>query len=67
MQTPKQQAASQRRSLVSLKAKVLNMSASWGDVDEYFMSILHSLYIEIDRIENEMSQFIVDGGSDEQP
>lgn len=67
MQTPKQQAASQRRSLAALRARVLNMSAAWGDVDEYFMSKLHSIYLEIEQIEKEMSQFIIDGGGDEQP
>lgn len=42
-QTPKQMAAGQRRTLKAMKAKLLDMSAQWEDVDGYLERILEVL------------------------
>jgi hypothetical protein len=62
MQTDKQQAASQRRSLKALKEKVTRMSLAWSDLDEYFVTRLEDLAKEIEALDNEMAQYIIDGG-----
>ena len=59
--TVKQQAANQRRSLKALKAKVLSMSAAWGDLDEYFLNRLMGLSDDIGTLEKEMTEFVADG------
>lgn len=38
--TKKQIAAGQRRSLVAMRGKLLEMAGAWEDVDEYHISIL---------------------------
>jgi ATP-dependent Clp protease ATP-binding subunit ClpA len=55
-----QQAAYQRRSLSTLKDKVVAMSIAWGDVDGYFENRLEELAKEIEKIEKEMVEFIAD-------
>lgn len=65
MQTPKQQASSQRRSLQAVRNKLLNMSCAWGDVDCYFESRLGGLADEANKLEGEMGEFIADGGDDD--
>lgn len=55
-----QQAAYQRRSLGSLKEKVVGMSIAWGDLDGYFESRLSELAKEIEAVEKEMVEFIAD-------
>ncbi len=65
MQTPKQQAASQRRSLKAMQSKVRNMALAWDEVDQYFVSRLDSLNAEIEKLDDEMAEFITDGGNDD--
>lgn len=43
MATPKQMAAGNRRSLEAIANRLENMSAKWGDIDEFNMSILDEL------------------------
>lgn len=38
--TKKQIAAGQRRSLVAMRGKLLEMASAWEDVDEYHVSIM---------------------------
>lgn len=64
MQTIKQQAANQRRSLKTIKAKLTAMSADWGDVDLYFQSRLDGIAQEVEKLESEMTGFINEGGND---
>lgn len=65
MQTIKQQAASQRRSLKAIKAKLTAMSADWGDVDCYFQSRLDGVAQEVEKLEREMTGFTNEGGNDD--
>jgi cob(I)alamin adenosyltransferase len=60
MQTVRQQAANQRRSLRAIRKKVFDLSAAWGEVDEVFRSRLEGLTKQIAEIENEMQEFIKD-------
>lgn len=41
--TPKQMVAGQRRSLKAIQKKIFEMSALWGDIDEFNMNNLHEL------------------------
>ena len=63
MQTPKQQAASQRRRLKSIKAKLDLMSADWCDVDHFFMSRFDEISKEIETLDSSLAEFITDGDS----
>lgn len=40
IQTKKQIAAGQRRSLKVMRAKLLDMAAAWDEVDQYYLNIL---------------------------
>lgn len=64
MQTPKQQAANQRRSLKAIRAKLDSMSADWCDVDHCFMSRFDGISKEIETLDSELAEFITDGGND---
>lgn len=64
MQTAKQQAASQRRSLQAIQKKLTKMSCAWGDVDGYFESRTSDLVKEVKKLDGEMAEFIKDGGND---
>lgn len=39
-QTKKQIAAGQRRSLKAMRARLLDMAATWDEVDQYYLNIL---------------------------
>lgn len=43
MRTAKQIAAGQRRTLASMKARLVDMAAEWGDVDQYNMLSLQEI------------------------
>ncbi|MDP1573069.1 MAG: hypothetical protein Q8M09_08090 [Pseudomonadota bacterium] len=58
--TSVQQAAYQRRSLASLKAKAAAMAAAWSDVDNYFESRLEELKAFIGAIETDMAGYIAE-------
>lgn len=64
MQTIKQQAANQRRSLKAIKTKLTAMSADWGDLDCYFESRLDDLAQQVEKLEREMTGFTNEGGGD---
>lgn len=64
MQTIKQQAARQRRSLKAIREKLADMSADWGDVDCYFESRLNEIAMDIEKLEGEMTGFTDEGGND---
>lgn len=63
MQTVKQQAASQRRSLKKIQEKLTKMSCAWDDVDGYFESRTSDLVKEVQKLDNELAEFIKDGGN----
>lgn len=58
--TIKQIAAGQRRSLDAMRAKLLDMSAAWEDVDQYHLSILEEAADKLLDIRTELL------GSDEE-
>jgi len=60
IQTPKQLAAGQRRSLASMQKKLIGMSAEWGDIDNCCMSFLSDL---ADRVK-EVSDNLIDEGDE---
>ena len=64
MQTDKQKASSQRRSLQAICRKLTKMSCDWEDVDGYFEHRLEDLVVEVKKLDEEMNQFIKDGGKD---
>lgn len=63
MQSAKQQAASQRRSLRAAARKFTNMSRSWDGVDGYFESRLAELEQEVMKLDREMAEYIAEAGS----
>lgn len=54
MQTPKQMAAGQRRTLMAMKKKLLAMCADWGDVDFYCESLLDQLATDVQKVSDDL-------------
>lgn len=65
MQTAKQQAANQRRSLQAVRNKLMNMSCAWSGVDGYFETRLEDLVDGVNKLDGEMAEFIANGGNDD--
>jgi hypothetical protein len=64
MRTPKQLAASQRRSLRAIKKKLGEMSCVWSDIDNYFASRLEELIEAVKKVDVAMDEFIAEGETD---
>lgn len=54
MSSRKQIAAGQRRSLRSMREKLLDMAAVWGEVDQYNMNSLEELAAKMEEIAMQM-------------
>lgn len=55
-----QQASYQRRSLGTLKKKVLSMEAEWNEVDTFFENRLNELANAIQKLQDEMTAYVTD-------
>lgn len=52
--TAKQIAAGQRRSLKSMKKKLIEMSAQWGDIDGYCENTLNELAEKVQEVSDNL-------------
>lgn len=50
MQSPKQMAAGQRRSLMAIRKKLINMSLEWSDVDGWCERLLEELADDVKEV-----------------
>lgn len=54
--TKKQISAGQRRSLKSMRAKLLDMAAAWDEVDQYHMNILEEAADKLSDVYDELGE-----------
>lgn len=61
--TARQMAGAQKRTLRSMQAKLLDMSADWDEVDQFLMGELNDLREKIDQIIAAMSEVSESAGA----
>ncbi|TCS35831.1 hypothetical protein EDC30_109130 [Paucimonas lemoignei] len=56
------QAANNRRTLASIKSKLLLISTDWGEVDEFFRAQFETLASDVEQLEKHLDEFVKAGG-----
>lgn len=54
--TKKQIAGAQRRSLLAMRNKLINMSAAWDEVDQYYLNIIQEAADKLDNVRAELGE-----------
>lgn len=55
-QTPRQMASNQQRTLAAMKARLIEMSIAWSDVDGYFERLLEELSDRVAETQKELGR-----------
>lgn len=55
-------ASNNKRSLASMRAKLLAMAAEWDEVDQFFLSQFEQLADAVEEVEKNLDQFVKEGG-----